>query len=373
MSCFNVQRVSCNDNELLLNMYPITEATIENIHGFNSNILACKDKLDTIDSDIWKKSRWFVNNYDFKIQTNIINRAFYKYWEMIMTFDVYSGFDPLTDKVYHLAEAPGGFVQATLKHFNRTLVKLPYIVTMSLASHNSKSRIPVYDRRITCNPAVTVTYGIDGTGDITNWINITSNSTKYKVITADGGFDECGRYNQKETLHHTLVLSEVFAAVYTQARGGTFIIKTFDAYTETSMHILFLLNIIYTRMYVYKPQTSRPTNSERYIICKGFRLCEIARVNVIAALDTLKERLTYAKESLPFTIFRTIPTTFSDQIEYINNTLCNTQCKYLNLAYNICIDPTFKYNYSHFYTRSLNIKNMHFLKWTDSIACARHL
>ena len=45
------------------------------------------NKIDKIHTDIWKKVRWYINEYDFLVKDPIINRAFYKYWEIINVFE----------------------------------------------------------------------------------------------------------------------------------------------------------------------------------------------------------------------------------------------------------------------------------------------
>jgi len=56
-----------------------------------------------------------------------------------------------------------------------------------------------------------------------------------------------------------------------QARGGTFILKMFDVCLAASVDILYMLSGLYQEVHVVKPHTSRYANSERYIVCLGFR------------------------------------------------------------------------------------------------------
>jgi hypothetical protein len=55
-----------------------------------------------------------------------------------------------------------------------------------------------------------------------------------------------------------------------QKPGGGFVLKMFDLFHETSIEMLYLLSYFYKQVYIYKPNTSREANSEKYIICKGF-------------------------------------------------------------------------------------------------------
>jgi hypothetical protein len=56
-----------------------------------------------------------------------------------------------------------------------------------------------------------------------------------------------------------------------QKSGGTFILKVYDTFTRFSLDLLFLLANLYEQVTIIKPNTSRFANSEKYVVCKGFR------------------------------------------------------------------------------------------------------
>jgi hypothetical protein len=81
-------------------------------YGFNNILNIHRNKIDKINPDIWKKIRWYINEYDFLVKDPVINRAFYKYWEIINVFNIFENYSD-TDNIFHCAEAPGGFIQGT--------------------------------------------------------------------------------------------------------------------------------------------------------------------------------------------------------------------------------------------------------------------
>ena len=89
-------------------------------------------------------------------------------------------------------------------------------------------------------------------------------------ITADGGFDFSINYNNQEALALRLIITQIAYAMAMQAKGGTFVLKVFDQFTHGSMDILYLLASLYEKTYIFKPNTSRIANSERYIVCEGY-------------------------------------------------------------------------------------------------------
>lgn len=70
------------------------------IYGFNDILNVHRNKIDKIHTDIWKKVRWYINEYDFLVKDPIINRAFYKYWEIINVFEVFDKYNE-TDTIFH--------------------------------------------------------------------------------------------------------------------------------------------------------------------------------------------------------------------------------------------------------------------------------
>ena len=81
-------------------------------YGYDEELNIYRSKIDNIEGEIWKKVRWYINKYDFQVKDPIINRAFYKYWEIINEFDIFEEYEN-RELILHCAEAPGGFIQGT--------------------------------------------------------------------------------------------------------------------------------------------------------------------------------------------------------------------------------------------------------------------
>jgi hypothetical protein len=87
------------------------------------------------------------------------------------------------------------------------------------------------------------------------------------LITADGGFDFSTDFNNQEENFVRLFLSELYTAALIQKAGGSFIVKVFDMFTIETNILVSILNKLYEKVFVVKPFTSRPANSERYLVC----------------------------------------------------------------------------------------------------------
>jgi 23S rRNA U2552 (ribose-2'-O)-methylase RlmE/FtsJ len=221
----------------------------------------------------------------------IVSRAFYKLWEMLIMFDL---FPKTTGPIVsaHLAEAPGSFVQALI-FFREKFYKSSdyskdshYVISID---DNGISGIPSFKKEFRKEYSRVKIYEQDG-GDLTNTKSIekfVKFSSKANLVTADGGFiwkDE----NFQEQEAYRLVLGEIITALKIQADGGSFILKLFEMYTNISIKMISVLSSVYQEVYITKPLTSRPSNSERYIVCKGFKGIDPI---VIKSMEELLERI----------------------------------------------------------------------------------
>ena len=64
---------------------------------------------------------------------------------------------------------------------------------------------------------------------------------------------------------------EMVTALGVLAPGGSFILKAFTLFEHPTICALYLLGALFQQVHVYKPATSKPGNSETYIIGKGFK------------------------------------------------------------------------------------------------------
>ncbi len=373
-------------------------------YGFSDNLNKYRNAIDNIQPDDWKKVRWYINEYDFLVKDPIINRAFYKYWEIVNEFELFEEYKD-THLILHCAEAPGGFIQGTniylqmdripesnttrkavkkepgedeedewmeVKSKKKNKKKDYRIYTISLNKDLPQYRtynLPSYNKNI-INRHICITYGVDKTGNINNWDNVryihSLSHQRFYLITADGGFDEGTDFNNKEQLHYGLILSEIYSAIELQKEGGHFILKVFDVFTETSVHLLYLLSLCYEEMYSYKPKTSRPTNSEKYIICKNFILSDDARRYITKFLENLNTSLQRTKSKYTsFTLFDNIPEDFENKINNMNVKLLGKQCEFLDKAVKLCADKTFLEQYDKNLTESLEKRRNVFNEWQE--------
>ena len=77
--------------------------------------------------------------------------------------------------------------------------------------------------------------------------------------------------NFEEQDSYELLLNELYQILDKQALKGNCVLKIFETYTTVSLKIIYILSSFYEEIYLYKPYFSRVSDSEKYIICKGFK------------------------------------------------------------------------------------------------------
>jgi 23S rRNA U2552 (ribose-2'-O)-methylase RlmE/FtsJ len=185
-------------------------------------------------------------------------------------------------KTFHLAEGPGGFIEAISNlrnNSNDQYVGMTILCDINGTPHNVNKTVPGWkksDHFLKTHPNVYIEIGEDKTGNILSLNNFMYCRTKYgssmDFITGDGGFDFSSDFNNQEINISQLLFGQVCYAICLQKQGGTFILKVFDCFMEHTVDILFILSAFYKNVYITKPKTSRYANSEKYIVCKNFIL-----------------------------------------------------------------------------------------------------
>jgi 23S rRNA U2552 (ribose-2'-O)-methylase RlmE/FtsJ len=283
---------------------------------YNHQLHACLKQFKNNIEDVYAKTKWdrlkkFANEYELVFTSCLgypsicrhapISRSFFKMWETLHDFpeafyttatttttNASSGPPQPPITLTCLAEGPGGFMEAILKK-RQQAEDCVYGITLLSGQRNIphwKLKSPVFK-----HPRMHLLAGADGTGDLTRLANIDSyvqtiGANACHVVTADGGFDFSSDFNNQELMSLRLIACEVFLALQIQKEGGTFFLKIYDIFTNPTLQMLYILRLFYQDLTFVKPLTSRPANSEKYVLCTGFsphRHCKV-RTAVLRSL-----------------------------------------------------------------------------------------
>ena len=191
--------------------------------------------------------------------------AVYNVTEKVFSFDRKQSNDPFT--FCDVAAGPGGFTQYIQYRFPKAI---GYGMTL-------KGKLD-WNTRALDMTRFTPFYGADGTGDLYfNWkdfiqVVLSQQLPGVDLVMGDGGFDmeegsDKALLQHQEFLSSRLLLTQAIIGIGCSKQGGNFVLKVFDTVTEFSAEILFILSCCFESIRVFKPISSRPANSERYVIC----------------------------------------------------------------------------------------------------------
>jgi cap2 methyltransferase len=207
-----------------------------------------------------------------------LSRSYFKMIEMLGVLKFYEIIPKTQNKIRsaHVAEGPGGFIEALLETAEHQKKQVQIALAMTLKPTNNSvpgwRRASVFLQR---HPEIKLHYGADNTGDIYVKENQTSFIEKAKpgvqLFTADGGFDFSIDYSVQEKRVFQLLLCSSLIGLQCLSTNGCFVLKFFDILSEHTQILIVLLGRCFREWNLYKPATSRPCNSERYFLGKGFR------------------------------------------------------------------------------------------------------
>lgn len=252
----------------------LDEHGTKELNELRKECLSAMSQIDSLSNHKWHFFRKLLNEYDFESREFSCNRAFYKLWEILKKHPDVAETKSASLTTLHLAEAPGSFVQVVKKMFpesNSVAVSKPPS-TYAEVVRKGKS-IPVFNSEVLQEKDCRFYYTDLMVNHNILWLK-EHEGNRFDFITADGGFDEEERYDAKEILHYNLILGEIIAILLLQKIGGGCVIKIFETFTETTISMLWLLCQHYGTFEFVKPATSRPTNAEKYIVCKAFKGCQ---------------------------------------------------------------------------------------------------
>lgn len=354
--------MNCDYPLILPQIKPKISTTSEHLF-FNKNefddLVRLKNKIDTItNSSSWDRAKKLTNPYELvytpnkklKIDSiadrNPLSRSYFKMWEMLHEFSRENDYPENHHilyqtsrlKVAHLAEGPGGFMEAMLNFRNQHDFYHDNLYGITLYPTNKE--IPGWRKShnlLKQNPNINVIYGKDKTGNIYKPDNIVYFRNKVgeaDIVTADGGFDFSIDFNKQEELALRLIFCEIVCALGVQKKGGIFICKVFDLYTHLSIKIMYLLKCVYQTVHIYKPSTSRPANSEKYIIASGFKGIDLVYFNELLAVVALWEQI-HKKGLHMIDVFDVIPYPFYQSMKEYNTSCYQVQKIFINKTLNI--------------------------------------
>lgn len=228
-----------------------------------------------------------ISNY---FNAQVVTNAWLKCYELLNYFDIIS---LLTNNAkdqkinaFFNAELPGAFISAT-NHYIKTM--FPTIAFNWVASslygtdHNLSDSYGLYKNNP--NKWLMAAKSIAHNGDLTD-PNVLLKIQKQiheifpdglNLYTSDGGIDVDEDYIKQEEINAKLNFGQVLCGLLTLSEGGISITKQYMFTYANTISLLVIMSYCFRELYIVKPMTSRPVNSEVYIIGIGFYANKITK------------------------------------------------------------------------------------------------
>lgn len=247
------------------------------------------------------------------IRESHVSNAWLKCFEILTTFKL------LRRDTYHFDNGalPGGFIKATA-----------YILDNLYPTYYYNWRAySLYDEKMT---HLEDTYQLyewhrsrwlmsdTNNGDITSTANIMDVKSRLKIpvnlYTSDIGFDVSEDYNNQEIAHFAVNAGQILLCIEILQSGGNCIIKHFTCFEGFTLEYLSIFFKLFESMVFHKPTSSKPLNSEVYLVGRGFlgadnEDCKLLRELLI---DSLNNRIFTPRYAYPTEFVRGI-------LPYINS------------------------------------------------------
>ncbi|KAI7822345.1 FtsJ-like methyltransferase-domain-containing protein [Gamsiella multidivaricata] len=283
------------------------------VPGIVNNLVESKKKLRAVPQEIFGRARQRCNPYELVGSSIFMNRASVKLASIDSqlaltatkedpTAGLGSEEDVKTFRFVDLCSGPGGFSEYLLwrKH---TWGERARGWAMTLKGELD-FQLERFHKDAAVQETLRVFYGKDGTGDILKQENIDAFADMVEqdtgglgvgLVSADGGISVDGDEAVQETLLQRLILCQILTMFMTLQKGGDYVVKIFDIFTPVTATLVWILSRHFEKICVVKPLTSRPMNSERYVVCRHLLERQPAKTiehlrNVNARYQDIEER-----------------------------------------------------------------------------------
>jgi len=307
------------------------EYTKDDYIEIHNKLNETKTLLDSIPSEIYRKISSYKDMYNTlrqklrnRFNVQIVTNATLKMYEILEKFNFISQ-STGSFTVFCNAELPGGFIIA-INHYIKT--KYPNIDFHWLANSyiSSNALDDIYG--IYKNNRSNWLMDRDMNGDITNISNLLKIKSKVKALyplginlyTSDIGINVSSDYNSQEQQLLLLNYCQVLCGLMVLKIEGHMVTKQFTYFTSFNTSLLILLSNIFKKVYITKPATSRPFNSEIYIVCKYYKGMSDKMSNyLLSRISTVNSKIPLVLYQNPVYLRSIADIIYNRQIDEIQN------------------------------------------------------
>jgi cap2 methyltransferase len=237
---------------------------------------------------------------------------------------------------FHIAEAPGNFMLA-INHFFSQYDRIEWSWHANTYRTDGDASTYLSDQYgLISAYSDRWLWGADGNGDITSEANIRSFRRSLRdpimFITSDVKYvPEVVSFDEEENINVPVHFGHTLTSLALLEKGGIAILKEFTFFEAQSISLLWILTHCFKDVSIVKPITSRPANSEVYLVCTGYKK-NLTDTEMARLFDILRYIRSMNTEDGSPAIFLQddIPTAFVNRVVNIMTELVDEQCNQIN-------------------------------------------
>jgi hypothetical protein len=259
-----------------------TDWTFDEIPREDERLKACKSRIDKPYKENPRKweeltillepSRMIRDTMCARYDPQYVTNAWLKLIEIFAVFGIAQGPEPI--KMFDNASAPGAFIMAA--HYWKTCV-YPGQFTWMASTWLADSYVALDDRYGLARafPERFTTFKTEFNGDTMDVKYLRYMEATYgghfNLYTSDLGMRiPDGKYNCQEAVNARGNLGQILMGLVTLTRGGVMITKQFSHMSSFTISIMAIMSSVFEKLWVTKPLTSKPDNSEEYLVGIGY-------------------------------------------------------------------------------------------------------
>ncbi|KAE9414020.1 hypothetical protein Angca_008511, partial [Angiostrongylus cantonensis] len=213
------------------------------------------------------------------------SQSYCKFLEILVRFPflIRNRFYSQPFRSFHLCEAPGHFISALDRFICTFHSNMDWFwEANSLNPHHETTSTcdMILEDEIILDQPSRWHFGKDGSGDIRKWdyeyLSSLVGSGRYYLVTADGSFYTQDVPGQQEQKTLPLLETEFKIALELLANGGSLVIKAlavrvYTFFMAETRSLIKKVASYFDDVFVFKPMSSKGGNSERYLVCMGYK------------------------------------------------------------------------------------------------------
>jgi len=204
-----------------------------------------------------------------------VSNAYLKQFEILSQFPEIIKNEGPVFTYFDNASFPGAFIRGTDHYIKNNRPNIKYLDWFASSLYNGKKDVLGDEYNLLYNYPFRWLMSEKNNGDVVNPDNILNFRQLFRnfevpLYTSDLGFDVSADYSKQEIFHLQPNIGQICCALETVRDNGTQITKQFSFFELRNKIILYILTKMYKKVNIIKPITSKPDNSEVYILCMGY-------------------------------------------------------------------------------------------------------